>query len=211
MNNNEWAEQEVLLCSDKWGKDKCKEYWDALEVYKNFPRQEDGSLDGLTFQFFEYLARKLPLMTLEDKEGEWELLTNQDKEVKIYRHKRYAHFYKHVFSDGSIHFRDTARARGIDMRTGFLSEAPEWMIEKTMNEFFPIVMNYAPIIEFYLVYTKTYSLNKENDTILIDHILTPHGDKTIDVSIVYTKGDSGEWYNMNNYDFFELIRKGKIK
>ena len=211
MNNNEWAEQEVLRCSDKWGKEKCKEYWDALEVYKNFPRQKDGSIDNLTLSFFDYLSRDLPLSPLEDKEEEWALLSEKGAETTIYHHKRYKYLLKYIRFDGGIYFRDTRRTFGIDMRTNGCSEVPDWMIEKAVDELFPIIMNYMPIKEPYLVYTKTFSLNKENDTVLIDHILTPHGDKTIDVSTVYVKNGNGEWYNMNNYDFFELIREGKIK
>ena len=112
MRDIEWAKNEIELALKKDDKLLKKCYKTVLKIFKLF-NADKFSWEDIVFirRVIDALFNDYPLTPIEDNDDEWiECFgINENPAVKVFQHKRRGSFWKDVFPDGTIKYKDNER------------------------------------------------------------------------------------------------------
>lgn len=224
MNNMiEWAENEIRLAlleydgctDDELDKIVCeytkKCYASALKAYESLLEDyHSGTSISITKNILDRLVEHKPLTPIEDTEDVWteRFGMRKDDRIKVYKCKRMGCFWKEIYPDGSIRYKDTNRSCGINMNNPVCTYH-SGLITRIVDEIFPITMPYCPTNNPYKVYTEEFLFDARNgdfDTVHIHYIQTPDGDK-VDVNRVFTEPEDRRGMQEITLNEFEKLKR----
>ena len=123
-----------------------------------------------------------PLTPIEDTEDVWSDARDRSGrrgEVVNYQCKRMSSLFKYVYADGTVKYRDVDRFRGINLGNPNASYH-SGLIDRVMEEKFPITMPYFPESKPFKVYCEDFLVDSKNgdyDTVGILYAIVPEGYK----------------------------------
>lgn len=186
-----WAEREVEIACKREAPDQKPGEWDygcacfesALKAYRSL--LEDGHSGfsiGMTKYILVRMIERKPLTPIEDTEDVWSDARNRSGrrgEVVNYQCKRMSSLFKYVYTDGTVKYRDVDRFRGINLDNPNASYH-SGLIDRVMEEKFPITMPYFPESKPFKVYCEDFLVDSKNgdyDTVGILYAIVPEGYK----------------------------------
>ena len=119
-----------------------------------------------------------PLTPIEDTEDVWSDARDRG-EVVNYQCKRMSSLFKYVYADGTVKYRDVDRFCGINLDNPNASYH-SGLIDRVMEEKFPITMPYFPESKPFKVYREDFLVDSKNgdfDTVGILYAIVPEGYK----------------------------------
>ena len=221
-NMIEWAENEIRLAlrhegctddeSDKIGYEYAKNcYASALKAYESLLEDDHSGMSiSITKDILNRLVERKPLTPIEDTEDIWteHFDMREDDRIKVYQCKRMGCFWKEIFPDGTIRYRDNNRACGVNMNNPICTYH-SGLTTRIVDEMFPIAMPYCPPNRPFKVYTEEFLFDARNgdfDTVHIHYIRTPEGDK-VDVNRVFTTLEDGHDLEEITLNEFEELKR----
>ena len=186
-----WAEREVEIACKREAPDQKPGEWDygcacfesALKAYRSL--LEDGHSGfsiGMTKYILVRMIERKPLTPIEDTEDVWSDARDRSGrrgEVVNYQCKRMSSLFKYVYTDGTVKYRDVDRFRGINLDNPNASYH-SGLIDRVMEEKFPITMPYFPESKPFKVYCEDFLVDSKNgdyDTVGILYAIVPEGYK----------------------------------
>lgn len=197
-----WAENEVMMACKHEAPDRkdgewdygCACYWSALKAFRSLC--EDGH-SGMSIGFTKAILNRLidckPLLPIEDTEDTWNLCTfGNDDGAKQYKCKRMSSLFKRVATDGTVTYSDINRYYGVNNDNHNVSYH-SGLIDRVMDELFPITMPYIPFDKPFKVYTEDFLTDAKNgdyDTKGLLYTIDPHGNR-IEINRYFKEVPSG--------------------
>lgn len=197
-----WAENEISLACKYEKPDRKDGEWDygcacyesALKAFKCLCEDgHSGMSIGFTKAILNRLINNKPPRPIEDKADEWnEVSFNKKDGSKIYQCKRMSSLFKNVAADGTISYNDVSRYHGTYVNDPNVSYH-SGLIDKVMDEKFPVVMPYIPNNKPFKVYTEDFLTDTKNgdfDTIGLLYTITPLG-RRIELGRYFKEAEEG--------------------
>lgn len=202
--SDKWAEKEL----DYWYHEKDTDNFlrsyhrycgnSALKAFESLCEDNHSGLTmSITRDILYRLTNHIPLTKIEDTDDVWKELgkTKYDNpHLKRYQCKRMSSLFKEVYSDGTIKYTENHRYYEKDMY-GISTDVKSCpvVINRIMDELYPITMPYLPDDKPYYIYREMYRVSSKIDTkidtkIAIRYILTPSND-LIKVNRYFKLGD----------------------
>ena len=189
-NMLEWAKREIeLACKQERGdrpeSDEfdygCACYASALKAFESL--LGDGH-SGMSIGYTKYILNRLingkALTPIEDMPDIWNDCARYKYEIgySTQQCKRMYSLFKYIYDDGTIKYKDVNRFVCTDKdRPGVTWHSG--LVDKILNEKFPITMPYMPFDRSFMVYCSealTDPKNGDFDTVAIWYVKTPNGD-----------------------------------
>ncbi len=219
MSMIDWAENEIriaLACvneNDDFYEYNKACYESALKAYKSLCGDgHSGMSISVTRNILNRLIAHQPLTPIEDAEDVWTEIfgMREDDRIKVYRCKRMGSFWKDVYPDGTVRYKDTERACGVDMNDHAITYH-SGLITRIVDEMYPIAMPYCPQNQPYMVYAEEFLFDARNgdfDTVHIHYIRTPEGDK-VDVNRIFTTHEDGRGWKEITPEELDRLKAAK--
>lgn len=205
MSMMEWAKKEVeIACERERGKSQDKGEWDygcacyesALKAFNSLCEDNHSGFSiGITKNILNRLIDGKPLTPIYDSEDIWNDVTcTADVEVgfKNYQCKRMGSLFKKVYSDGVVIYSDTNRCCCVDIDNPN-STYTFGLVNKIIDEMFPITMPYIPVSTPIKVYCQDLLTDRKNgdfDTVGISHAIFPDG-RRVDIDRQFKESGDG--------------------
>lgn len=208
----EWTKREVeLACKRACGDSPkvafdygCGCYASALKAYKSLLGDgHSGMSIGYTKHILDRLIDGKVLTPIEDTPDVWNDCARYEYEMgyTTQQCKRMSSLFKYIYDDGTIQYKDINRFVCIDENN---PDSP-WhngLIDKILNEKFPITMPYMPSDRPYMVYCSealTDPKNGDFDTVAIWYVKKPNGDRE-EINRFFTEGEK-DWVEIDDTEY----------
>lgn len=205
-----WVEKEIQIACEHERKASgtkegewdygCACYESALKAYRSL--LEDGH-SGFSIGITKYILVRMidgkPLTPIEDTDEVWNTIADESGhqgEVVNYQCNRMSSLFKYVYADGTVKYRDVNRFCGINLDNPNASYH-SGLIDRVMEEKFPITMPYFPESKPFKVYCEEFLVDPKNgdyDTVGILYAITPEGYKV----------ELRRFFKEENGDFVEI-------
>lgn len=190
MSMMNWAKEEVRLAceherkasgveDDSWDYG-CACYESALKAFESLCEDgHSGYSIGITKHILNRLIDGKVLTPIEDMDDIWEECVDRDRHYKVFQCKRMSSFFKDVYGDGTVKYRDVDRQICVDIH----DESSCWyngFVANIYDEMFPIAMPYIPAYRPAKIYCEEFLTNRKNgdfDTMGIRYCENPDGSK----------------------------------
>lgn len=197
-----WAEREVEIACKHEAPDRKPGEWDygcacyesALKAFRSLC--EDGH-SGFSISMTKFILNRLiegkPLTFIEDTEDAWSDISDRSGlrgEIANYQCRRMSSLFKYVYDDGSIKYRDVNRFCGVNVDNPDVSYHSS-LIDRVMEEKFPITMPYFPESKPFRVYCEEFLTDRKNgdfDTVGILHVIKPDGER-VEINRYFKEGE----------------------
>jgi hypothetical protein len=213
-NMQSWAEREIdIACKkerDASGVEKgwdygCACYGSALKAYKSLMGDgHSGFSIGMTQHILNRLIDGKPLTPIEDTPDIWSDISEYRPEegYRDYQCKRMSSLFKYVYDDGRIKYKDISSFYCIDKTNG--STYHSGLVQRLMDEMFPISLPYMPTDIPVKVYCQDYLTDRKNgdfDTVAIFYAIKPNGDR-IDINRFFKEAETDTgWAEIDHEEF----------
>ena len=208
----EWAKREVeLACKRACGGSPkvtfdygCGCYASALKAYKSLLGDgHSGMSIGYTKHILDRLIDWKVLTPIEDTPDVWNDCARYEYEIgyTTQQCKRMHSLFKYIYDDGTIKYKDINRFVCIDENNPD-STWHNGLIDKILNEKFPITMPYMPSDSPYLVYCSealTDPKNGDFDTVAIWYVKKPNGDRE-EINRFFKEGEE-DWVEIDDTEY----------
>lgn len=186
-----WADHEVdLACRREKEEAKDSGYYyacrcleSALGAFRTLCRHgHSGFSIGITKSILNRLIDGRPLTPIEDVTEVWNDVSERHglkNGEHMYQCKRMSSLFKEVYADGTVKYSDVDRYIGVNIDNPHASYHSN-LIDRVMEELYPITMPYMPNDRPYEVYTEeflVYPKNGDYDTVGILYAITPSMDR----------------------------------
>lgn len=139
-----------------------------------------GMSIGITKNILNRLIAGKPLTPIVDTEDIWDAGVSFEKNgERSTQCKRMSSLFKHVKADGSISYNDVSRTVCVSINNPN-NTYHNGLVDKIMDEMFPITMPYMPSTKPFYVYCEDFLYDTENgdfDTVGVFYVITPNGEK----------------------------------
>lgn len=197
-----WAEREVEIACKHEAPDRKPGEWDygcacyesALKAFRSLC--EDGH-SGFSISMTKFILNRLiegkPLTFIEDTEDAWSDISDRSGlrgEIANYQCRRMSSLFKYVYDDGSIKYRDVNRFCGVNVDNPDVSYHSR-LIDRVMEEKFPITMPYFPESKPFRVYCEEFLTDRKNgdfDTVGILYVIKPDGER-VEINRYFKEGE----------------------
>lgn len=197
-----WAEREVEIACKHEAPDRKPGEWDygcacyesALKAFRSLC--EDGH-SGFSISMTKFILNRLiegkPLTFIEDTEDAWSDISDRSGlrgEIANYQCRRMSSLFKYVYDDGSIKYRDVNRFCGVNVDNPDVSYH-SGLIDRVMEEKFPITMPYFPESKPFRVYCEEFLTDRKNgdfDTVGILYVIKPDGER-VEINRYFKEGE----------------------
>ncbi len=186
-----WAEKEISLASkykreyeDKHGciveegyEGRTKYLETAMKMFRNIPEgcePLDFGMESIKCILNQLMSGK-PLTPIEDTKDVWESVDIKN-DSKIFQCRRMKYLLKEIKEDGSVMYNDETRYHAIWIGHEHMGWLHEKVVDKVMNELYPITMPYMPSGIGYRVYVEAFKADFKSeriDTLGIIYAITP--------------------------------------
>ena len=223
-NMLEWAKREIeLACKRERGnrpKDEfdygCACYASALKAFKSLMRDgHSGMSIGCTKHILNRLLDGKVLTPIEDTPDIWNDCARYEYEIgySTQQCKRMSSLFKYIYDDGTVKYKDINRFVCADKDRPSLT----WhsgLIDKILDEKFPITMPYMPSDRPFMVYCSealTDPKNGDFDTVAIWYVKKPNGDRE-EINRFFKEGED-DWIEIDATEYqkrkeMEVITNG---
>ena len=208
----EWAKREIeLACKRERGNRSkyefdygCACYESALKAYKSLLGDgHSGMSIGYTKHILDRLLDGKVLTPIEDTPDIWNDCALYDYKVgySTKQCKRMSSLFKDIYDDGAIKYKDIGRFVCTDKDKPSIT----WhsgLIDKILDEKFPITMPYMPSDRPYLVYCSEVLTDPHNgdfDTVAIWYVKKPNGDRE-DINRFFKEGED-DWVEISEAEY----------
>ena len=144
---------------------------EAISELEPGSKEKSTAIDDLT---------KLYKLRIEENKSVWNLCTFSDEDgVKQYQCKRMSSLFKKVAADGTVTYSDTNRYYGVN-NDNHNASYHSGLIDRVMDELYPITMPYIPFDKPFKVYTEDFLTDSKNgdfDTRGLLYAIDPHGNR----------------------------------
>ena len=182
----------------------CACYESALKAFESLCEDgHSGFSIGLTKQILNRLIDGKPLCPIEDTEETWNCVCNTNglpEGKTIYQCKRMSSLFKYVYADGSVKYRDNDRFIMIEKVTDTVWSSG--LVDKILEELYPITMPYIPSDKPYKAVCEEYLTDRKNgdfDTVGILKVVEPDG-KTVEINRYFKDVPDG-WEEIDLEEF----------
>ena len=197
-----WAEREVEIACKHEAPDRKPGEWDygcacyesVLKAFRSLC--EDGH-SGFSISMTKFILNRLiegkPLTFIEDTEDAWSDISDRSGlrgEIANYQCRRMSSLFKYVYDDGSIKYRDVNRFCGVNVDNPDVSYHSR-LIDRVMEEKFPITMPYFPESKPFRVYCEEFLTDRKNgdfDTVGILYVIKPDGER-VEINRYFKEGE----------------------
>lgn len=197
-----WAEREVEIACKHEAPDRKPGEWDygcacyesALKAFRSLC--EDGH-SGFSISMTKFILNRLiegkPLTFIEDTEDAWSDISDRSGlrgEIANYQCRRMSSLFKYVYDDGSIKYRDVNRFCGVNVDNPDVFYHSR-LIDRVMEEKFPITMPYFPESKPFRVYCEEFLTDRKNgdfDTVGILYVIKPDGER-VEINRYFKEGE----------------------
>lgn len=197
-----WAEREVEIACKHEAPDRKPGEWDygcacyesALKAFRSLC--EDGH-SGFSISMTKFILNRLiegkPLTSIEDTEDAWSDISDRSGlrgEIANYQCRRMSSLFKYVYADGSVKYRDVNRFCGVNLDNPDVSYH-SGLIDRVMEEKFPITMPYFPESKPFRVYCEEFLTDRKNgdfDTVGILYAIKPDGER-VEINRYFREGE----------------------
>lgn len=197
-----WAEREVEIACKHEAPDREPGEWDygcacyesALKAFRSLC--EDGH-SGFSISMTKFILNRLiegkPLTFIEDTEDSWNDISDRSGlhgEIANYQCRRMSSLFKYVYADGSVKYRDVNRFCGVNVDNPDVSYH-SGLIDRVMEEKFPITMPYFPESKPFRVYCEEFLTDRKNgdfDTVGILYVIKPDGER-VEINRYFKEGE----------------------
>lgn len=199
-NMGSWAEREVQIACE-WERKSSgteDEIWDygcacyesALKAFNSLCEDgHSGFSIGMTKHILNRLIEGKPLTPIEDTEDAWNDISERGG-IEKYQCRRMSSLFKYVYADGSVKYRDVDRFCGINVDNPNASYH-SGLIDRVMEEKFPIIMPYFPESRPFRVYCEEFLTDRKNgdfDTVGILYVIKPDGER-VEINRYFKEGE----------------------
>ena len=212
----EWAKREIELAFKRDHENSPKEKFDdkfnygcacyasALKAFKSLLDDEhSGASIMITKSILNRLIDGKVLTPIEDTPDIWNDCARYEYEIgySTQQCKRISSLFKYIYDDGTIKYKDINRFACIDKNNPDIT----WhsgLIDKILNEKFPITMPYMPSDRPYLVYCSEALADPHNgdfDTVAIWYVKKPNGDRE-DINRFFKEGEE-DWIEIDDTEY----------
>lgn len=111
-------------------------------------------------------------------------------EIANYQCRRMSSLFKYVYADGSVKYRDVNRFCGVNLDNPDVSYH-SGLIDRVMEEKFPITMPYFPESKPFRVYCEEFLTDRKNgdfDTVGILYVIKPDGER-VEINRYFKEGE----------------------
>lgn len=222
MGMSEWARREVeIACKQERGDRSenefdygCACYESALKAFESLLGDgHSGMSIGFTKHILDRLIDGKPLTPIEDTPEMWNDCCRYRYEERYYTQqcKRMSSLFKYVYDDGTIKYKDINRFVCTD------KDEPDitWyngLIDKILDEKFPITMPYMPADRPFMVYCSEVLTDPQNgdfDTLAIWYVKMPNGDRE-EINRFFKEGED-DWIEIDNEEYNERKRMDECR
>ena len=214
MSMTNWAREEVRIACKRenpnWDGQSfdygCSCYQSALEAYEVLMKAgHSGMSYGMTVGILKRLLEGKPLTPIEDTPDVWNECVGRRDGTKIYQCRRMSSLFKNVDKEGRVSYNDVERAIGID-ENGVTFQSG--LVDKIVEEKFPITMPYAPPLGTYKMKVAERTLGGPDvpgqyDTVVCSTLTTPTGEK-IKVNRYFTEVGREKMEEITQKEYEEL-------
>lgn len=214
----EWAEREVALACEHEKKMSSELldasygigcYNSALKAFRSLC--EDGH-SGFSISMTKFILNRLiegkPLTFIEDDPNEWDEFKRTEDMDKLgieaeFQCKRIHSLCKTVYKNGKVVYTDTDRFHGVNVDNPNASYH-SGLIDRVMEEIFPITMPYFPESKPFRVYCKDFLTDRKNgdfDTVGILYAIKPNGERV----------EINRYFKEENGEMVEIYKKKRIR
>lgn len=204
---SDWARKEVELFTKQNGCYDSSCARSALKAYMSLVKDgHSGSSISTTKSILVRLIEGKPLSPITEDDfnySEVSGLSRQEGE-KVYQCPRMSSLFKRVFPDGKVEYNDIDRSVGVEGDNNWTYHSG--LIDRIINEKYPISLPYFPSSRPFVVHTKEYLSNRKNgdfDTIWVRYYITPDGEK-VEVNRYFFETFDNE---ITENEFNELVQK----
>lgn len=217
MGMSEWARREVEIACKRERGDRsedefdyeCACYESALKAFESLLGDgHSGMSIGFTKHILDRLIDGKPLTPIEDTPEMWNDRCSYRYEERYYTQqcKRMSSLFKYVYDDGTIKYKD------INRFVCTYKDEPDitWyngLIDKILDEKFPITMPYMPADRPFMVYCSEVLTDPKNgdfDTVAIWYVKMPNGDRT-EINRFFKEGED-DWIEIDKEEYNERKR-----
>ena len=227
MSMLEWARKEIELRKTFEGQGLKEGEFDyggsccdsALKAFESLMADgHSGTSIHITKAILNRLIDGKPLMPIEDTSDIWNEVS-YDKETKttMFQNKRMSGLFKDVDENGVNKYTDVNRYYAYTTSDPQFSYS-SGLINRIIDEMFPIEMPYMPADKPIAVATKEYLTDKKNgsyDTVAVLHATLPDG-TVATINRYFKEGIRGEWVEIDKNEYnvrvmMDSVLKGKLK
>ena len=211
-NMLEWAKREIELACKRERGDRpknefnygCACYASALKAFKSLMRDgHSGMSIGYTKHILDRLLDGKVLTPIEDTPDIWNDCARYKYEIgySTQQCKRMSSLFKYIYDDGTVKYKDINRFVCADKDRPSLT----WhsgLIDKILDEKFPITMPYMPSDRPFMVYCSealTDPKNGDFDTVAIWYVKKPNGDRE-EINRFFKEGED-DWIEINEAEY----------
>ena len=212
----EWAKREIELAfkldHENSPKEKfdekfnygCACYASALKAFKSLLDDEhSGASIMITKSILNRLIDGKVITPIEDTPDIWNDCARYEYEIgySTQQCKRMSSLFKYIYDNGTIKYKDINRFVCIDKNNPYIT----WhsgLIDKILDEKFPITMPYMPSDRPYLVYCSEALADPHNgdfDTVAIWYVKKPNGDRE-DINRFFKEGEE-DWIEIDDTEY----------
>lgn len=207
-----WARREVEAACKRERAEAPEGEWDygcacyesALKAFESLCKDAHiGFSIGLTKQILNRLIDGKPICPIEDTEESWNHIADTSghlgEEVN-YQCKRMSSLFKYVYADGSVKYRDIDRFILVDTVTDTTWHSG--LVDRVLEELYPITMPYIPSDKPYKAMCEEYLTDRKNgdfDTVGILNAIEPDG-KTVEINRYFKDVPDG-WEEISLEEF----------
>ena len=227
MSMLEWARKEIELRKTFEGQGLKEGEFDyggsccdsALKAFESLMADgHSGASIHITKAVLNRLIDGKPLMPIEDASDIWnEVSYNKETKTTMFQNKRMSGLFKYVDENGVNKYSDVNRCYAYDVLNPQFTYS-SGLINRIIDEMFPIKMPYMPADKPIAVAKKEYLTDKKNgtyDTIAVLHATLPDG--TVATINRYFKEETrGQWVEIDKNEYnvrvmMDSVLKGKLK
>ena len=152
----------------------------------------------ITKNILNRLIEGRPLTPIYDTDDSWEPVWENH-----WQHKRMSSLFKTILPDGTMHYTDVNRFVGIDIHNG--SSWHSSLVDRIMDEYFPVKMPYCPgnAIKVYTEDFLSLDGNGDFDTKGIFYAVLPDGE-IFNINRFFTDKENKDWREITWETYCEL-------
>ena len=208
MTMSEWAKNEMNLamatlnnCEDN-EVDYIKScYESAYKAFNSLLEDEHSGISiGVTKVILNDLINGHPLSPIYDTPDIWDRVTILDRDDESYQCKRMSSLFKEVYSDGTVKYTDTDRARCIYSEDDDCVLWSSGLITKLLDEMYPITMPYSPFNKPY-IFRCSEVQDGDRDIMAIWSVQKPDEVESLAVRRFFKETESGNWIEISQGEF----------
>lgn len=206
-----WAEREIeIACKyERAGNDNPNDEWDygcaryesALKAFKSLLGDEHSGFSiGMTKHILNRLIDGKPLTPIEDTPDVWNDISEEEG-YKVYQCKRMSSLFKYVCDDGRIKYKDVNSICCVDVDVDIQITYHSSLIQRIMDEMFPISMPYMPgaPIKVFRTNLLTNRKNGDFDTVAIFYAIKSDGER-VEINRFFKEGEK-DWVEIDGAEY----------